>query len=154
MNQQESTSHQEARERLFRRHGGGRGLSSSPMKNNRDTANEAASIQKSLNRTEALLKQELARVSHISHSIDDDGKLLESTMNDQKTMDIQKAKQSLTNLQRAQEREQTILRMSIIFFWTVVFYIMWSRIISHLPFIEHLTVMLRFQVLELLSSLR
>eukprot|EP00522_Entomoneis_paludosa_P007104 CAMPEP_0172447656 /NCGR_PEP_ID=MMETSP1065-20121228/6926_1 /TAXON_ID=265537 /ORGANISM="Amphiprora paludosa, Strain CCMP125" /LENGTH=110 /DNA_ID=CAMNT_0013199019 /DNA_START=102 /DNA_END=434 /DNA_ORIENTATION=+ len=97
---------------------------------------EATEIQKSLSRTQALLGNELKRVSNVASAIDDDGKVLEDTMNEQKSMQVDKAKKALTNLQLAQQREQRYLMASIIFFWLVVAYIFWARVVLHMPFID------------------
>lgn len=110
---------------------GGTGASSS-------TASEAQSIQQSLLNTQNLLKNELSRVSQVATAIDEDGKLLEDTKKHQQSLNVSGAKSALTSLQRAQQHEQRVLMASVIFFFSVVFYIMWCRILVKLPFVERL----------------
>jgi len=100
------------------------------------TATEAASIQQSLSRTRALLRSELDRVSHVSHAIEDDGKLLKDTMQAQETMNVSSAKKALTALERAQQVEHRVLVASIVFFWCVVFYVLWGRVLCRLPLVD------------------
>lgn len=100
------------------------------------TASEAAAIQQSLQRTKSLLQQELDRVSHVASTIDQDGKLLDETMNDHKTMNVSKAKKALTALERAQQQERRVLMMSVAFFWFAVFYVMWCRVLIRIPFLD------------------
>lgn len=105
---------------------------------------EAASIQNSLSRTQTLLQNELSRVSQVASAIDEDGKVLEETMNTHHSLDVRKAKKALTSLQRAQQREQRVLTASILFFWSVVFYILWVRILLHIPYVDRLVSAVRF----------
>lgn len=107
------------------------------------TASEAASIQQSLARTQTLLQQELHRVSQVVHAIDQDGKLLQETMSDHKSMNIRQAKQALTALERAQQHEQRILMASILFFWMVVAYILWGRIVTRLPLFDTVVALIQ-----------
>jgi hypothetical protein len=118
----------------------------SPQKksSSRNTALEAASIQNSLSRTQTLLQNELSRVSQVASAIDEDGKVLEETMNTHHSLDVRKAKKALTSLQRAQRREQRVLMASIFFFWSVVFYILWVRILLHIPYVDRLVSAVRF----------
>jgi Sec20 len=106
------------------------------------TASEAAAIQQSLNRTQALLKNELERVAHVASTIDDDGKHLQETMQSHQTMNVSSAKKALTSLERAQQREQRILIASIVFFWSVVFYIILWRVLLHLPFFDRILLLI------------
>jgi hypothetical protein len=94
-----------------------------------ETATEAAHIQKSLSRTKQLLQHELERVSHVASAIDDDEHLLRQTMEQHKTLNIKGAKQALTSLERAKLYEQRVLMSSIIFFYFVVAYIAYERIL-------------------------
>jgi hypothetical protein len=134
-----TASFREDRTKLFERNGikRGKGLSS-------NTASEAANIQKSLHRTQALLKNELERVSQVASAIDDDGKMLQDTMTDQQSLNVSSAKKALTSLQRAQQREQRVLMASIIFFYGVVFYILWCRLLIRIPFADRLLGLLQF----------
>lgn len=100
------------------------------------TASEAQSIAQSLQRTQNLLKNELNRVSQVANAIDEDGKLLQDTKTDFQSLNVSGAKKALTSLQRAQQREQRVLMASVLFFFTVVAYIMWERIFIKLPFVE------------------
>lgn len=114
------------------------------QKSSSNTAVEAASIQNSLSRTQHLLKNELSRVSQVASAIDEDGKVLNQTMDTHKSLNVKKAKNALTSLQRAQQHEQRVLLASIIFFWSVVIYILCVRIILHIPFVDRLISSLRF----------
>jgi hypothetical protein len=129
------------RSKLFERNGIKRGK---PFSLSSNTASEAANIQKSLHRTQALLKNELERVSQVASAIDDDGKMLEDTMTDQQTLNVSSAKKALTSLQRAQQREQRVLMASIVFFYGVVFYILWCRLLIRIPFADRLLGLLQF----------
>ena len=100
------------------------------------TASEAAAIQESLRRTQMLLQNELERVEKVGRAIDSDGKLLEESKTDQQSLNVSKAKSALTALQRAQRREQRVLMLSVAFFWTVVFYVLWCRVLIRIPFLE------------------
>ncbi|VEU37114.1 unnamed protein product [Pseudo-nitzschia multistriata] len=100
------------------------------------TASEAQRIQKSLLKTQNLLKNELNRVSNISTAIDEDGDILQQTMDHHKSLNTKNAQQALTALQRAQAHEQRVLNASIFVFGTVVFYIMWSRVLIKFDFIS------------------
>jgi hypothetical protein len=134
-----TASFREDRTKLFERNGikRGKGLSS-------NTASEAANIQKSLHRTQALLKNELERVSQVASAIDDDGKMLQDTMTDQQSLNVSSAKKALTSLQRAQQREHRVLMASIVFFYGVVFYILWCRLLIRIPFADRLLGLLQF----------
>jgi hypothetical protein len=123
-----------------RRHN--RGTAANHSTKNTSTASEAAAIQQSLNRTQALLKNELERIAHVASTIDDDGKHLQETMQSHQTMNVSSAKKALTSLERAQQREQRILIASIVFFWSVVFYIILWRVLLHLPFFDRLLLLI------------
>ena len=90
------------------------------------TASEAQSIAQSLQRTQNLLKNELNRVSQVATAIDEDGKLLQDTKNEFQSLNVKGAKKALTSLQRAQQHEQRVLMSSVLFFFSVVAYIMWE----------------------------
>jgi Sec20 len=105
------------------------------------TASEAQSIQHSLQRTQNLLKNELDRVTQVATTIDEDGKLLEDTKNEFQSLNVGAAKKALTSLQRAQQREQRVLTASILFFFSVVFYIMWQRVLIKLPLVDRVVKM-------------
>lgn len=102
------------------------------------TAAEAASIQTSLSRTQRLLQNELNRVSQVATAIAEDGKMLKDTQDTHQSLNVKKAKKALTSLQRAQQREHQILLASIVFFWSVVFYILFVRVVMHIPFVEEI----------------
>lgn len=108
------------------------------------TAAEAASIQNSLLRTQHLLQNELGRTSQVASAIDQDGKLLQDTKQTHDTLNVKKAKSALTSLQRAQQKEQRVLLASIVFFWFVVVYILFVRVIMHIPFVDRLLASIRF----------
>ena len=108
-----------------------------------NTAVEAASIQNSLSRTQHLLKNELNRVNQLGTAIEDDGLVLKNTLITHETLNVSKAKHALTKLQSAQRREQRVLLASIIFFCSVVIYILFVRIIMHIPFVDRMIASLR-----------
>jgi hypothetical protein len=101
------------------------------------TVSEAAAIQQSLSRTQTLLKSELARVAAVQNAIKDDEHLLRKTIDTHKTLNVAGAKRALTELERAELKERRVLLASIIFFWTVIFYIVWCRILIRLPLVDH-----------------
>jgi hypothetical protein len=99
------------------------------------TADEARSITKSLRRTQALLVQELERVSHVSDAIDEDGKLLQKTKTHQHIMNdtAKGANAALRNLQLQQRKETLVLMTSVFLFYAVALYVLWTRI--RIPFL-------------------
>ncbi|KAI2502965.1 hypothetical protein MHU86_11470 [Fragilaria crotonensis] len=100
------------------------------------TADEARSITKSLRRTQALLSQELERVSHVSEAIDEDGKLLQKTKTQQHIMNdtAKDANAALRNLQLQQRKETLVLMTAVFFFmrWHSMYYGLNSHSISAL----------------------
>lgn len=104
-------------------------LFSKKTKPKSNTASEAQKIQKSLLKTQHLLKNELNRVSNITNAIEEDGNILEQTMDHHKSLNTKNAQRALTALQRAQAHERRVLNASILVFVVVVFYIMWSRVL-------------------------
>ena len=122
-------------ERRRGRQSGGGGAASAA------TVSEAAEIQRSLRHTQTLLQGELDRVARVSSAIEDDGKVLRETMQDQQTMDVAGAKKALSSLERAQQMEHRILMAALAFFWTVVCYILCSRILLHLPFVDRIPIL-------------
>ena len=112
-----------------------RALFSKKTKPKSSTASEAQKIQKSLLRTQHLLKNELHRVSNITNAIEEDGHMLQQTMDHHKSFNTKNAQHALTALQRAQAHEQRVLNASIVMFFSVVFYIMWSRVLVKLDWI-------------------
>jgi len=109
---------------------------SSSNNNSSTTATEAQAIQKSLLRTQNLLRNELERVSHLGNAIEEDGKVLQSTMEDHKSLNTKNARKALTGLERAQRQEQQILMLSVSFFFLVAFYVMWSRVLIKFDFLS------------------
>mmetsp|Transcript_5014 Transcript_5014/g.7066 ORF Transcript_5014/g.7066 Transcript_5014/m.7066 type:complete len:137 (-) Transcript_5014:91-501(-) len=99
------------------------------------TADEARSIEMSLRRTNQMLHQELDRVSSIANAIDQDGRVLGDTKSHHKEMkdDIKGAKGALKGLEREKQKERRILIASIVFFYAVVAYVVWTRI--RIPFL-------------------
>jgi Sec20 len=102
------------------------------------TAAEAAAIQQSLQRTQKLLQSELSRVSAVQRAIEDDEKLLRETMDTHKTLNVSAAKRALTELERAEQHERRVLAASIFFFWSVVFYVVWCRVLIRIPFLDRI----------------
>ena len=123
-----------------RQRAGRENLFSKRRKASASTASEAQSIQKSLMRTQDLLKSELQRVSHLGNAIEEDGNMLQQTMDQHKSLNTKTAQKALTALERAQREEQRMLMMSVCFFFLVSFYVMWSR------------VLIKFDVLAILWS--
>ena len=116
-------------------------LSSSRRKNdksssNNNTASEAQKIQKSLLKTKHLLQNELHRVTNITNVIEEDGHILEKTMDEHKSLNTKKAQSALTSLERAQQHEQRVLNGSIFIFILTVLYIIWCRVLIKLDFIS------------------
>jgi hypothetical protein len=105
------------------------------------TTSEAAAIQESLSRTQKLLQSELGRVAAVQNAIQDDEQILRKTMDTQKNLQVAGAKRALTELERAQQHEHRVLMASILFFWTVVFYILWCRVLCRLPFMASSTTL-------------
>mmetsp|Transcript_22862 Transcript_22862/g.32728 ORF Transcript_22862/g.32728 Transcript_22862/m.32728 type:complete len:144 (-) Transcript_22862:87-518(-) len=99
------------------------------------TADEARSITKSLRRTQNLLSQELHRVAHVSEAIDADGKLLGDTKETHLVMNdtVKGANAALRNLELQKRKETLVLTGSMVFFFLVVAYVLWTRI--RIPFI-------------------
>lgn len=93
------------------------------------TASEAQEIQKSLMKTQHLLKHELHRVGHISHAIEEDEAVLQQTMDHHQSLNTKQAQRALKALEQAQQQEQQVLMASILFFSATVFYILWSRVL-------------------------
>ena len=104
--------------------------------NNNNTASEAQKIQKSLLKTKHLLQNELHRVTNITNVIEEDGHILEKTMDEHKSLNTKKAQSALTSLERAQQHEQRVLNGSILIFILTVFYIIWCRVLIKLDFIS------------------
>mmetsp|Transcript_5216 Transcript_5216/g.9019 ORF Transcript_5216/g.9019 Transcript_5216/m.9019 type:complete len:140 (-) Transcript_5216:703-1122(-) len=117
------------------------------------TADEARSINKSLRRTQALLQQELERVSHVSEAIDSDGKLLNQTKDHQRDMNetVKGANAALRNLQLQQKKEFLILMASVVFFYLVAGYALWTRI--PLPLISWQAAVRVFRSLQFTATL-
>mmetsp|Transcript_27292 Transcript_27292/g.58398 ORF Transcript_27292/g.58398 Transcript_27292/m.58398 type:complete len:131 (+) Transcript_27292:125-517(+) len=111
-------------------------FSKKTKKSKSSTASEAQKIQKSLLKTQHLLKDELNRVSNITNAIEEDGNILQQTMDHHKSLNTKNAQHALTALQRAQAHEQRVLNSSIIVFMTAVFYIMWSRVLVKIDVIS------------------
>lgn len=112
--------------------------------NNHNTASEAAAIQQSLTRTQFLLQQELKRVSTVSTVIQQDSSVLKETLSQHyQALNVKKADQALTALQRAQRHEQQVWMAAVLFFVSCVAYVMWCRILIRIPFIDNLLELLR-----------
>ena len=81
------------------------------------------------------MQQELDRVSTLSTTINDDGALLHSAREEHVGMGgtMKGARGMLRKLGRQDVRDAVILRCCVIFYWTVVAYVLWSRI--KIPFL-------------------
>ena len=120
------------------------------------TVSEAAAIQQSLSRTQTLLKSELARVAAVQNAIKDDEQLLRKTIDTHKSLNVAGAKRALTELERAELKERRVLSASIIFFWTVVFYIVWCRVLFRIPLVDQALKLLlncTSYIMQLISKL-
>lgn len=93
------------------------------------------SVTSSLERTKEMMRSELERVSHVSNVIHTDGKALEQTRDEQLEInDAGKgAKGSLQRLKLQEKQESMVFWSSVVFFYLVVLYIVWSRI--RIPFL-------------------
>jgi uncharacterized membrane protein YjjP (DUF1212 family) len=111
-------------------------FSSRKSKKSSSTASEAKSIQKSLLRTQSLLKNELQRVSHVHTAIEEDGQVLQETMDHHKSLNTKNAQKALNALERAQQQEQRVLMASVVFFFCVAFNVLWSRVLVKFDFIS------------------
>lgn len=100
------------------------------------TANQASAVQQSLLRTQHLLESELQRVAQVERAIQADEELLKRTLDTHKTLRVAQVRQSLTSLQRAQQRERHVLAAAVSFFWCAIFYVAWCRILIKIPFLE------------------
>ena len=99
-------------------------------------ASEAQQIQNSLLKTQHLLKNELHRVSNLTNVIEEDGYILQQTMDEHKSLNTKKAQHALTSLERAQQHERRVLNISILIFALTVIYIMWCRVLIKFDFIS------------------
>lgn len=99
------------------------------------TASEAQGIQKSLLRTQQLLKNESQRVSNLTAAIEEDGRKLQETMDEHQSMNTKNANKALKGLERAQRQEQRILMASVLFFFMVVSFVLWSRVFVKFSFL-------------------
>ena len=82
-----------------------------------------------------MMKTELERVAHVSEAIDADGKTIHSTKEEHYGMKgtVKGAKGSLTMLQIQERKESIIFWSAVSFFYTVVLYVLWTRI--RIPFL-------------------
>ena len=92
---------------------------------------DARSIAQSLRRTQALLAQELERVSHVSEAIDQDGAVLQTTTTHQWHLKeaTKDAKAALRTLQWHQQRENMVLGAAVGFFFLVASLVVWTRLV-------------------------
>ena len=113
--------------------------SSNTNNNNKDNAisstHQAQSITTSLLRTKNMMAQELNRVSTLNTTINDDGTLLNTAKDEHTNMGgtMKSTKGVMKRLGRQDVRDAIILRCSIIFYWLVVIYVLWTRI--KIPFL-------------------
>eukprot|EP00547_Thalassionema_nitzschioides_P001629 CAMPEP_0194211828 /NCGR_PEP_ID=MMETSP0156-20130528/11262_1 /TAXON_ID=33649 /ORGANISM="Thalassionema nitzschioides, Strain L26-B" /LENGTH=107 /DNA_ID=CAMNT_0038939507 /DNA_START=172 /DNA_END=492 /DNA_ORIENTATION=- len=93
----------------------------------KSAADDARSVTKALVRTQALLQQELERVSHVSNAINEDGNVLTKTKTHQETMNdtAKGANAALRNLKIQLQKEKLVLILSFTFFFAVAFYVLW-----------------------------
>ena len=77
-----------------------------------------------------MMEQELSRVSSLSSTIQEDGDLLKDAKSEHVGMGgtMKGAKGTLNKLKRQDLRDAFVLKVAVIFYWTVVAYVLWSRI--------------------------
>jgi len=105
------------------------------VKGGLNAAQEARDITASLRRTKAMMQQELHRISHVSDAISQDGIKLRMTEEEHLSMKggIRGAKGSLSRLKLKEKEEAIIFWASVVFFYMVALYVLWTRI--RIPFI-------------------
>ncbi|GFH57858.1 hypothetical protein CTEN210_14334 [Chaetoceros tenuissimus] len=98
-------------------------------------AQEAREITSSLRRTKNMMQQELNRITHVSDSIQQDGTKLKETKETHMSMKggIKGAKGSLSRLKLKEKEDEIIFWSSVVFFYLVVMYVLWTRI--RIPFL-------------------
>ncbi len=103
--------------------------------NSTTAAQEAKDITASLRRTKSMMKQELNRISSVSETIHNDGSMLEKTKSEHFGMKggIKGAKGSMARLKLKEKEDAIVFWASVIFFYMVAFYVLWSRI--RIPFL-------------------
>lgn len=99
-------------------------------------AQDAILITKSLQRTRNMMHQELNRLQAVSETIDQDGRKINQTKDEHLGMKggIQGAKGSLGRLKLKEREDQIIFWSSVVYFFAVVFYVLWTRI--PIPFLS------------------
>jgi hypothetical protein len=97
-------------------------------------AEEARSIADSLQRTKAMMRQELERVSAVSQAIDRDGTLLREAKTEHMGLHslVKGARRTLGVLKRQDMQEAVVLWGSVVVFYVVALYVLWTRI--RIPF--------------------
>ena len=97
---------------------------------NDSASRTAQSITSSLLNTKSMMEQELSRVSSLSSTIQEDGDLLKDAKSEHVGMGgtMKGAKGTLNKLKRQDLRDAFVLKVAVIFYWTVVAYVLWSRI--------------------------
>ena len=98
-------------------------------------AEDAKTIHDSLLRSKALLSQELDRVNTLNQTIDNDNKILMETNSSHLFLGniVTGAKSALRQLKSQENRDMVLLWSSVMFFYSIVLYIVWTRI--RIPFI-------------------
>mmetsp|Transcript_17130 Transcript_17130/g.23542 ORF Transcript_17130/g.23542 Transcript_17130/m.23542 type:complete len:162 (-) Transcript_17130:228-713(-) len=99
------------------------------------TAQEARNITESLRHTKNMMSQELERVSNLHTVIEEDDKHLSEAKDDHMDMGgaVKGARGALRKLGRQDVQEAVILRCAVFFFYSVAFYVFWSRV--RIPFL-------------------
>ena len=100
-----------------------------------NAAQEARDITSSLRRTKTMMQQELDRMSNVTETIDRDGKTLQQTKDEHLDMKggIKGAKGSFARLKLKDKEDDIIFWSSVVFFYMVVLYVLWTRI--RIPFL-------------------
>ena len=108
------------------------------------TASEAAEIQRTLQRTQGMLKEQLRLTETVQTAIHDDDQVLRETLDAHQSLDVGQAQRALTELERAQQKESRVLAAAIFFFWGAVFYVAWCRILIKIPFLDRVLLVIPF----------
>jgi hypothetical protein len=108
--------------------------SKNDLKTNKNNE-ESKAINLSLNRTKQMMRSELQRVSDVTSAIQDDGKRIQSIKGEHISMGdgVKGAKYALGWLKLKEKEDVIIFWSSVVFFYIVVLYVMWTRV--RIPFL-------------------
>jgi hypothetical protein len=111
------------------------GSTSSRTNTSRSDEESKKAITSSLMRTKQMMQSELQRVSDVSSTIQDDGKKIQNTQDQHKSMGhgVKGAKFALVWLKVKEKEDSIIFWSAVSFFFAVVLYVVWTRI--RIPFL-------------------